>query len=918
MNDRTLTPPMQGPARFHQPDDDARRRPLAAVGAALALLLLVVGVPAGLVALAGPPPVPTGLPSQSDLTQPIGTDLLLTVLLGVVWLAWALFVVSVVVEVASALRGGGLPRHVPFAGPAQTLARLLVGALLIGGTVVGPGAAAAQQVVADAPVAAAVADRAGGEPAGDESAGERDGAGGESGLAGMTAPFSDVEGLAGKRVYVVNAPRDGYHDNLWDIAERHLGDGRRYKEIYRLNEGREQPDGQTLQLARLIQPGWNLVMPDDAVGVPRVQPGGVQADPRPGGAGDAASDAGHGAADQGMTDLSGDQAGADEGMSPSVIGALSGAGLVSAGVLAALVLHRRRRRGMEPDADAAETEVRLRAAATPDRARWFLAALRDLGQACLAARTAPPSVYAAVLDDDAVELWLAPANEATVGDWEALDEGRRWRRRRTPEVTGRGGFAPYPAMVSLGVDDRGRDVLVDLEAAGGPVAVDGDSVVAAQVASAIAVQLGTSPWSGNLRVTASDVPDLVAGIGDDRITVVDDLTSVLPGLEASYADFTTDVLHGRMARRQGVVPHFVVCGGRPEPEVVDRLHSLVGASRQAFGTVCVGTSDSARWTLRVDEAGTLSMPLMDIAVAANRLNDAEVRHIAALFAATRADAADDGLAGAGRPCRSPCATPTTRPGPPPTSGSVCSDRWRSARRTPRAARPRNGWPWPPRSWPSSPCTRAGSTPTCWPVRCGRRGSPTRSATATSNGCVHGSGRTAAAICTCARTRSGGCLLGPDVVVDWHCLCGLLRRSRAASTLEVERDLLTRALRLVRGPLLAGHEEQRYSWLARTHLERTVSAVVTDAAHRLAEILRDDDPSGAGAAAEAGLRLEPTCLLLWRDLLSSQYRRDGAAGAHRVLEVMGTTLEEYAVPTDPETDALIEELIPGQGFLPRTS
>jgi len=917
MNDRTLTPPMQGPARFHQPDDDARRRPLAAIGAALALLLLVVGVPAGLVALAGPPPVPTGLPSQSDLTQPIGTDLLLTVLLGVVWLAWALFVVSVVVEVASALRGGGLPRHVPFAGPAQTLARVLVGALLIGSTVAGPGAAAAQHVVADAPVAAAVADRAGDERDGERD-GERGGAGAESGPAGMAAPFSDVEGLAGKRVYVVNAPRDGYHDNLWDIADRHLGDGRRYKEIYRLNEGREQPDGRTLQLARLIQPGWNLVMPDDAVGVPRVQPGGVQAGPRPGGAGGAASDAGHGAADQGMTDLSGDQAGADEGMSPSVIGALSGAGLVSAGVLAALVLHRRRRRGMDPDADAAETEVRLRAAATPDRARWFLAALRDLGQACLAARTAPPSVYAAVLDDDAVELWLAPANGATVGDWEALDEGRRWRRRRTPEVTGRGGFAPYPAMVSLGVDDRGRDVLVDLEAAGGPVAVDGDSVVAAQVASAIAVQLGTSPWSGNLRVTASDVPDLVAGIGDDRITVVDDLTSVLPGLEASCADFTTDVLHGRMARRQGVVPHFVVCGGRPEPEVVDRLHALVGASRQAFGTVCVGTSDSARWTMRVDEAGTLSMPLMDIAVAANRLNDAEVRHIAALFAATRADAAADGLAGGRPPVPQPVRdaddaawttsdvrvgvlgpvevrTPDSADSPPPERLALATEIVAFLALHPSGVHPN---------------VLAGAV---WP-----KGVTDEVRDSNIERVRAWLGQDRGGDLHLREDEVGRLLLGPDVVVDWHCLCGLLRRSRAASTLEVERDLLTRALRLVRGPLLAGHEEQRYSWLARTHLERTVAAVVTDAAHRLAEILRDDDPSGAGAAAEAGLRLEPTCLLLWRDLLSSQYRRDGAAGAHRVLEVMGTTLEEYDVPTDPETDALIEELIPGQGFLPRTS
>ena len=38
-----------------------------------------------------------------------------------------------------------------------------------------------------------------------------------------------------------------------------LGDGRRYKEIYELNKGLVQPDGRKLELARLIQPGWNLV-----------------------------------------------------------------------------------------------------------------------------------------------------------------------------------------------------------------------------------------------------------------------------------------------------------------------------------------------------------------------------------------------------------------------------------------------------------------------------------------------------------------------------------------------------------------------------------------------------------------------------------------------------------------------------------
>ena len=75
--------------------------------------------------------------------------------------------------------------------------------------------------------------------------------------------------LDGHKVYEVRAPAGRHHDSLWAIAERHLGDGRRYQEIYRLNEGRPQPDGRTLHLARLIQPGWRLVMPEDAIGVPR-------------------------------------------------------------------------------------------------------------------------------------------------------------------------------------------------------------------------------------------------------------------------------------------------------------------------------------------------------------------------------------------------------------------------------------------------------------------------------------------------------------------------------------------------------------------------------------------------------------------------------------------------------------------------
>jgi len=52
-------------------------------------------------------------------------------------------------------------------------------------------------------------------------------------------------------------------DSLWRIAERELGSGFRWREIYRLNEGRRFPDGRSLTDPHLIYPGWVLDLPDE-------------------------------------------------------------------------------------------------------------------------------------------------------------------------------------------------------------------------------------------------------------------------------------------------------------------------------------------------------------------------------------------------------------------------------------------------------------------------------------------------------------------------------------------------------------------------------------------------------------------------------------------------------------------------------
>src|ERR1035437_6164581 len=107
--------------------------------------------------------------------------------------------------------------------------------------------------------------------AGQSPAAARHGGGRRSARRPRAAPPDPLSAL-GKKIYTVRAPVGHSHESLWEIAERHLGDGRRYKEILALNIDLPQSDGTAMHLARMIQPGWQLVMPEDAVGVARLVP----------------------------------------------------------------------------------------------------------------------------------------------------------------------------------------------------------------------------------------------------------------------------------------------------------------------------------------------------------------------------------------------------------------------------------------------------------------------------------------------------------------------------------------------------------------------------------------------------------------------------------------------------------------------
>ncbi|MCW2541278.1 MAG: putative LysM domain peptidoglycan-binding protein [Frankiales bacterium] len=240
-------------------------RMLRALGAFLILLLLVVGVPLALGALIGNP-----LDGWSQLKAgDISDDVVIDILAGIAWLAWFQFAVAFLIESISQVRGVRAPRRVPgiFTGQ-QHLARALIAAIFVlGPTVVGlaapvtafataaPAPAVSVQAIQTSTAAAAhhaaapqtATTRVAARPASDQA---------------DSAPALGQRATVATHEYVVPAS-DG-PGTYWDLAEKYLGSGDHWKEIWALNEGRTQADGSVLTTPGLLRPGWIVIVPGES------------------------------------------------------------------------------------------------------------------------------------------------------------------------------------------------------------------------------------------------------------------------------------------------------------------------------------------------------------------------------------------------------------------------------------------------------------------------------------------------------------------------------------------------------------------------------------------------------------------------------------------------------------------------------
>jgi len=226
---------------------------LRALAALAVLLACLIAAPLVMWRLIGWP-LPHHVPSRADisaaLTSPLDERLITGVLGCLFWYLYLLLALSTLTETITRATGMRRPR-LPTASLPQALTTALVSTILTGLVLAasrskpaptGPAALAAWR--APTVTVASVA------PAHSESA--------HSASAPLTRSDSAPREQPARSVPVQA------HDSLWSLAATHLGDPLRYRDLFDLNHGRPQPDGDRLTRPDLIRPGWTLLLPADA------------------------------------------------------------------------------------------------------------------------------------------------------------------------------------------------------------------------------------------------------------------------------------------------------------------------------------------------------------------------------------------------------------------------------------------------------------------------------------------------------------------------------------------------------------------------------------------------------------------------------------------------------------------------------
>ena len=260
--------------------------------AVIVLLMLMAGLPTALTHFVGwplPDHVPTWDEVQVTLLSLMSPQFLLDLLACILWPLWARFTFDVLAAIPDAARAAPWRHSLRDLrnGPLHTVAGVLVGAIVVSilssrtSTPATAQAAKSQLSTAGHSTVATATYR----PLVTTATGN------ESKVI-TAAVHTRAANPAPRDTETVRAPEHGVYDSLWRVAQRCLGDGNRWPEIWKLNQGSTQNDGRVFASPNLIHPGWQLRLPstsDTPALLPPVDEDPVLgASPQPPGPGDQA------------------------------------------------------------------------------------------------------------------------------------------------------------------------------------------------------------------------------------------------------------------------------------------------------------------------------------------------------------------------------------------------------------------------------------------------------------------------------------------------------------------------------------------------------------------------------------------------------------------------------------------------------
>ena len=269
--------------------------------------------------------------------------------------------------------------------------------------------------------------------------------------------------------------------------------------------------------------------------------------------------------------------------------------------------------------------------------------------------TPPPPLELALVGDDVIELVMAEETpDAPVGFTVRADS---WLLSQTDagylaSVPGIGeSLRPWPALVTLGRDVKGRQVLTDLESLRILHLDPADEFDAGGVLAALAVELSFSPWADEMILTLVGPDDrLPDALGKHNVTQTDDMDSLLDRLEQRAAMQRQHQPYAVLSQHR-VDPDLadpwapeIVLVNQPMSEVqYDRLTTLLDSEpRVTMAAVVIGTGREGTWSLALPadpgtSQSTATLEPRGLSLVPQRLNAPELDAVLDLVEVTGSD-----------------------------------------------------------------------------------------------------------------------------------------------------------------------------------------------------------------------------------------------------------------------------------------